>query len=64
MDTSNSNTEGGKLIFETFNDDEIESVIISTAPPDSPVTLSFDDPYAMLRSPDRWHETWESWIYD
>jgi hypothetical protein len=65
MDTSNSNTEGGKLIFETLvNDVEAESVIISTAPSDSQIASSFNDPSAILRSPERWRDTWESWIYD
>jgi hypothetical protein len=63
---ANFKTGDNKPICDLLvNDVDIESVIVSTAPQDPPFAMSFvDDPYSILRSPERWHELWEFYIYD
>jgi hypothetical protein len=63
---ANSKTEDNKSIYDLLvNDVYMESVIVSTAHQDPPFAMSFvDDPYLILRSPERWHELWEFYIFD
>jgi hypothetical protein len=59
---ANSKIEDNKPICDLI---DIEGVIVLTTPQDPPFAMSFvDDPYSILRSPERWHELWEFYIYD
>jgi hypothetical protein len=60
---ANSKTEDKKPICDLI---DIEGVIVLTTSQDSPPAMSFvvDDHYSILRSPERWHELWEFYIYD